>query len=165
MLILKSNAYNLHKVYEKHYGVKFGKNVRITGKRISFGGEPYLVEVGNNVTIAPGVKFQTHDGGIGIFRNEYPGINVYGKIKIGNNVFLGEESMIMYNVTIGDNVIIGARSVVTKNIPSNSVAVGVPAKVIKSIEEYKFNSLNKAVFIYETKPQKRKAEIISKLKQ
>jgi len=165
IMILKANAFTLYKIYAKYYGVTFGKNVRITGKHISFGGEPYLVEIGDNVTITPGVKFQTHDGGVGLFRKEYPGINVIEKIKVGNNVFIGEDVMIMYGVTIGDNVVIGARSLVTKNIPSNSVAVGTPARVIKTFDEYKANSLKKAIFIHETNSTKRKFEIISKLQK
>jgi len=163
--IYSHNAYSSYKIYEKYYGVKFGKNVRITGKKVSFGGEPYLVEIGDNVTITPGVKFQTHDGGVALFRKEHPGMNVYGKIKIGRNVFIGEDAMIMYGVSVGDNVVIGARSVVTKNIPSNSVAVGVPARVIKSLEEYKESSLKKAIYILEKDPSLREKEIISKLFQ
>lgn len=54
-----------------------------------------------------------------------------GKISIGNNVWIGENACIMSNVTIGDGVIIGANSVVTHNIPAYSIAVGVPAKVVK----------------------------------
>lgn len=59
----------------------------------------------------------------------------YGKVKIGNNVFIGVKTVIMPGVTIGDNVIVGAMSLVTKDIPSNVVVYGNPAKVIKSIEE------------------------------
>ena len=60
----------------------------------------------------------------------------FGKIKIGNNVHIGMNVIVMPGVTIGDNVVIGCGAIVTKNIPSNSVAVGVPAKVIESIDEY-----------------------------
>ena len=59
-----------------------------------------------------------------------------GDIVVGDNVYFGLRSMIMPGVTIGDNVIIGAGSIVTKDIPSNSVAVGVPAKVISTKENY-----------------------------
>lgn len=55
----------------------------------------------------------------------------YGKIKIGNNVFIGAHTIIAKSVTIGDNVIIGAGSVVTKDIPSNEIWAGVPARFIK----------------------------------
>lgn len=54
-----------------------------------------------------------------------------GKIIIGNNVHIGENVIILPNVKIGDNVIVGAGSVVTKDIPSNCVAVGNPACVVK----------------------------------
>lgn len=59
-----------------------------------------------------------------------------GAIIIGNNVYIGRKTTILKNVTIGDNVIIGYGSLVTKNIPANSVAAGVPAKVICTIDEY-----------------------------
>lgn len=60
-----------------------------------------------------------------------------GKIILGNNVFVGSNTTLLYDVKIGDNVIIGAGSLVNKNIPSNSVAAGVPCKVIGSFEDYK----------------------------
>ena len=56
-------------------------------------------------------------------------------IKIGNNVWVGAGVHINQGVTIGDNTIIGSGSVVTKDIPANSLAVGNPAKVIKTIEQ------------------------------
>lgn len=158
-----ANANTTGELFRKHYGIKIGENSRFTGKDVSFGSEPYLVDIGANVTITHGVRFQTHDGGVGLFRKEFPGINVFGKIKIGNNVFIGEEVMIMYGVTIGDNVVIGAKSLVTKDIPSNSVAVGVPARVIKSLEEYKQSSLLKAVFITSKTTLERKREILEKI--
>lgn len=60
-----------------------------------------------------------------------------GGITIGNNVWIGDKATILANVTIGDNVVIGANSVVTKDIPGNCVAVGVPARVIKTIDSRK----------------------------
>jgi len=164
-LVYRSDAYNVHKVFAKYLGVKIGSNSRFTGKKISFGSEPYLITIGDNVTITPGVKFQTHDGGVALFRKEYPGLNVFGKITIGNNVFIGEDAMIMYGVTIGNNVVIGARSVVTKDIPSNSVAAGVPAKVIKSLEEYKQSSLLKGIQVVSASEPERSSEILKKLQK
>lgn len=151
--------------YIQDIGIKFGNNVRITSRKVSFGGEPYLVEIGSDVTITPGVKFQSHDGGVGLFRDEFPGINVLGRIKVGNNVFIGEDAMILPGVTIGDNVIVGARSLVTRNIPSDSVAAGVPAKVIRTIQEYKDNSLKKAIYVHGKDPAERKIEILRQLDQ
>jgi len=163
-LILKATPYTLPDVYRKYFGIKIGKGCVFTGKKISFGSEPYLIEIGNKVRITADVKFETHDGGVGIFRDEYPGINIYGKIKIGNNSFIGHGSVIMPGVSIGENVVIGAGSIVTKDIQSNSLAVGVPARVIKPIEEYKRSSLKKAVFIKNTDSELRKAEILSYFK-
>ncbi len=60
-----------------------------------------------------------------------------GPITIGDNVFIGSNSTLLYDVEIGDNVIIGAGSLVNKGIPSGSVAAGVPCKVIGKFEDYK----------------------------
>lgn len=57
-----------------------------------------------------------------------------GEIQIGNNVWIGDKVSILGGVKIGDNVIIGAGSVVTHDIPSNSIAVGSPAKIIKELK-------------------------------
>ncbi len=60
-----------------------------------------------------------------------------GPITIGDNVFIGSNSTLLYDVEIGDNVIIGAGSLVNKSIPSGSVAAGVPCEVIGKFEDYK----------------------------
>ena len=59
-----------------------------------------------------------------------------GKIVIGDNVFVGANSTILYDVTIGNSVIIGAGSVVTKDIPDGTVCAGVPCKVIGRFEDF-----------------------------
>ena len=59
-----------------------------------------------------------------------------GSITIGNNVFIGAESTVLYDVKIGNNVIIGAGSLVNKDIPDGVVAAGVPCRVIGSFEDY-----------------------------
>ena len=60
----------------------------------------------------------------------------FGKIRVGNNTHIGWNAIIMPGVTIGSNCIIGCGAVVTKDIPDNSVAAGVPARVIETIDEY-----------------------------
>ena len=162
--LLIAPANKLGQLFASYYGFKLGRNSRFTGTDIRFGSEPFLIEIGDNVTITSDVSFQTHDGGVGILRKDYPGINVFGRIKVGTNVFIGEGAMIMYNVIIGDNVVIGARSVVTKSIPSNSVAVGSPARVIKTLEEYKESALSKAVFI-RSKGEDRVMEILKAMSE
>ena len=66
-----------------------------------------------------------------------------GEIKIGNNVWIGDKVTILSGVTIGDNAIIGAGSIVTHDIPSNSMAVGAPAKVVKQIQESVYTDTKK----------------------
>jgi acetyltransferase-like isoleucine patch superfamily enzyme len=98
---------------------------------------PELVEIGEHVFIHKGTIILTHDWaswGFVYSHNEF--LPSHGKVKIGNNVWMGENVTILKGVTIGDNVIIGIGSIVTKDIPSNSIAVGVPAKVIGSYDDY-----------------------------
>jgi acetyltransferase-like isoleucine patch superfamily enzyme len=118
-------------------GLKLGKDCRILGNP-SFGSEPYLIRIGEHCTITSGVKFVTHDGGTWVFRDkmEYKHIKKYGTIEIGNNCFIGINTILMPNVKIGDNCVIGAGSIVTKNIPSNSVAAGNPDRVLMTLDEY-----------------------------
>ena len=110
--------------------------------------EPYLVMIGNYVRINEGVHLIGHDGGVWCLRhldhNLYD-IDRFGKIVIGNNDHIGTNAIIMPNVEIGDNCIIGCGAIVTKTIPSNSVAVGVPAKVIESIDDYKRKNMKNFV--------------------
>lgn len=98
---------------------------------------PELLEIGEHVFIHKGVVIMTHDWASWCFvhsHNDF--IPSHAKVKIGNNVWFGENVCVCKGVTIGDNCIIGIGSVVTKSIPANSIAAGVPAKVIGSYEEY-----------------------------
>ena len=149
VLFILSKGENRSKLIRFFYGCKIGKNVRFEGLPV-IGTEPELISIGDNVTIARNVVFHTHDGGVRLLRNEYPGINVYGNIIIGNNVFIGSDTIILPNTTIGNNVIIGTGSVVSKNISDDIVAAGVPAKKIKSLSDYKIAVLSKATFLKES---------------
>ncbi len=103
-----------------------------------FGSEPFLVEIGNNCVISFGTTFLTHDGCVCVLRQffkENKDIPKFGRIKIGNNCFIGCNSTILPNVTIGNNCIVGACSVVTKNIPDNEVWAGNPAHFITTTQE------------------------------
>lgn len=133
-----------------------GKNCEIYPD-VEFGSEPYLIKIGDNVRITNGVRFVTHDGGVWVLRNMgLNNIDIFGRITIGNNVHIGWNAIIMPNVKIGNNCIIGAGAVVTRDIPDNSVAVGVPAHVVESIEEYKSKALEKCDFTKKCQPKIRK---------
>ncbi len=113
-------------------GMQVGKNFKRLNGVILDPGHCWLLEIGDNVTMAPRVHILCHDASTKQFLN-YTKI---GRVTIGNNVFIGAESVVLPGVTIGDNVVIGANSTVTHDIPSNSVAVGSPARVISSLDAY-----------------------------
>lgn len=121
--------------YLRKQGAQVGNHCRIYINDL--GSEPFLVKIGNHVTIPSGVCLVTHDGGCWVFRDEIPDLNCFGKIEIEDNCFIGVNAIILPNVTVGRNSIIGAGSVVAKSIPAGSVAAGVPARVIGTIEEYR----------------------------
>ncbi len=126
----------------KKRGLVIGEGCEILNG-YEFGSEPYLVEIGNNVRITRGVNITTHDGGVWVLRHLYPelsDIDCFSRVKISDNCHIGLNATIMPGVTIGKNCIVGAGAVVTHDIPDNSVAVGVPARVIESVEEYRRKS-------------------------
>jgi acetyltransferase-like isoleucine patch superfamily enzyme len=116
------------------------KNGMIIGKNCSIGTwsiypESYLIELGNHVQITSGVHIFTHGGGW-ILRQQIPNFDSFGKVKIGDNVYIGNNAMIMPGIIVGSNVVIAAGSVVTKNVPDNCVVAGNPAKVVRDIQSY-----------------------------
>jgi len=113
-------------------GLKIGKNFGRLNGVILDPSHCWLIEIGDNVTLAPRVHILAHDAST----KQFLGYTKIGRVSIGNNVFIGAESVVLPNVKIGNNVVIGANSTVTKDIPENSVAVGSPAKVIYTLEEY-----------------------------
>ena len=113
--------------------------------------EPYLITVGDHVRINEGVNLVTHDGGVWVLRvrsdiENADKIDIFGKISIGSNVHIGTNATVMPGVTIGNNCIIGCGAIVTKDIPDNSVAVGIPARVIETVDEYLEKNRNKFVY-------------------
>lgn len=113
-------------------GLKIGENVTILGGVIIDPSHCWHIEIGDDVIIAPRVHILAHDASTKLFLNH----TLVANVKISNRVFIGAGSIILPGVTIGEDVIIGAGSVVKKSIPSNSVAVGNPARVISSLDEY-----------------------------
>lgn len=147
-------------------GVLIGKNSEIYAD-VNFGSEPYLVELGDNVRITSGCKLITHDGGVWVLRNlkKLENADLFGKIKIGNNVHIGMNSIIMPNVNIGENCIIGCGAIVTKDIPNNSVAVGVPARVIENIDTYYEKNKNRCDFTKKLNKKEKETYLMKKYRK
>lgn len=146
MIIKKIYRLILKKIKPYKYMEKAGVNFP-TGKvhiygNVEWGSEPWIISLGENVHITDGVKFVTHDGGTLLFRQYEPDLEITKPISVGNNVYIGNNVVILPGVNIGNRVVIGAGAVVTKDIPDNSVAVGVPARVIKTADDY-FEKLKK----------------------
>lgn len=132
---------------------------KLTGKKIDKSFRlfpPFYTDCGKNITIGKNVfinaccKFQDQGGitiGSGVLighnvtlatlnHDERPDFrqNIYPKpIKIGDNVWIGSNASILAGVTIGNGAIIGANAVVTKDMPENTIAAGVPARIIRKV--------------------------------
>jgi acetyltransferase-like isoleucine patch superfamily enzyme len=122
--------------WAKKIGVNFPDGGLFIFGKVEWGTEPWIITIGNNVYITSGVKFITHDGGTLLYRKIVPDLEITKPIVVGNDVYIGNNVIILPGVTIGNNVVIGAGAVVSRDIPDNSVAVGVPARVIKTADEY-----------------------------
>lgn len=126
--------------YLRYLGVRVGKDCDILTDIKNFGTEPWLIEIGSRVTLTQGVILITHDGSNRLFRETLSGSSIWGNrfgtIRIGDNCFIGVNTIILPDVEIGHDSIVGAGSVVNKNVPPGSVVAGVPAREICSLDEY-----------------------------
>ena len=114
------------------HGLKVGKNfARLNGVIID-PAHCWLIEIGDDVTLAPRVHILAHDAST----VHYLGYAKIGRVIIGNRVFIGASTIVLPNVKIGDDVIVGANSTVTKDLEGGFVDVGSPAKKICSTDEY-----------------------------
>lgn len=128
----KYNNFTIAEHFRKQ-GAQIGENCHI-GIR-SLASEPYLIKFGNHVAIAKGLTLITHTSGWN-FRDKIPDLQLFGKIIIDDNTYIGANVTILPNITIGKNCLISAGAVVTKDIPDNSIAAGVPAKVIGNMDDF-----------------------------
>ncbi len=112
------------------YNIKIGENFFANYNLIIL--DTLSVEFGNNVFIGPNCSFYPPEHPLNSQKRNSL-IEIGKPVKIGNNVWIGGSVTVLGGVTIGDNCVIGAGSVVTKNIPSNTVAVGNPCRVVKEI--------------------------------
>jgi acetyltransferase-like isoleucine patch superfamily enzyme len=130
--------YQLTVFIHKLRGVKIGKKGHISRYVIIDDTEPSLVTIGKGVAITQGVMILTHQRDLSKYK---PGMYAMdcpfksGPVFIDDGAHVGIGAIIMPGVTIGKGAIIGAGSIVTKDIPPYTLALGVPAKVIKSFNE------------------------------
>lgn len=136
MNYLKEFIYRLRGEYTTERLIQMGMQVGCGFKRLNGvildPSHCWLIEIGDHVTMAPRVHVLCHDAST----KQFLGYTKIGRVTIGDNVFIGAETVVLPGVTIGDNVIIGANSTVTHDIPSGMVAVGSPARVIGTTEAY-----------------------------
>lgn len=133
----------LWRIYERWFRPNVAKDLRARGMVV---GENFNmldgvqidwshcwhVTIGNDVTLAPGVRILAHDAST----KPYLGYTRIAKVDIGNRVFIGAGSIVMPGVRIGNDVVIGAGSIVTKDLPDNVVAFGNPARVMGALDAY-----------------------------
>lgn len=113
-------------------GLKVGSNFERLNQVMIDDSHPWLIEIGDDVTLAPRVQIIAHDAST----KKFLGYTKIGRVIIGNRVFIGASTVILPSVTIGDDVIIGANSTVTGDLPSGVVAAGNPARVMCTTNDY-----------------------------
>ena len=150
MKFLKELAYRLRGDFTTEklikMGMKVGKNFHRMNGVILDPSHCWLIDIGDNVTMAPRVHILCHDAST----KQFLGYTKIGCVNIGNNVFIGADSVVLPGINIGNNVIIGANSTVTHDIPDNTVVAGSPAHRLSSLEEYiekeKENMINSNIY-------------------
>ena len=133
--IAKVLVYKMKRLELSAAGVKMGVDCFISPDAYFDRIKKNMIEIGDNCMITRGCKILSHtDAFMGGRQLIWTGKREFKKVKIGNNVYIGVDTVVMPGVTIGDNVVIGAKSLVNSDIPSNSVALGIPAKVIRPLD-------------------------------
>ena len=149
--------------FARAIGVKIDADCRLLNiDPATFGTEPYLITLGKHVTVTSGVKFITHDGGAWVFRKEDPNLDIVAPITVGDNVFIGINSVIMPGVTIGNNSVVGAGSIVTRDVDPETVVAGVPARRISSLDDYRKKAEKKGMSIKHLPPAEKRRYLVNR---
>lgn len=127
---MSGSDYNIMLMRDR--GINIGENCRMFTNISST--EPYLITIGDRVTVSSDVTFCTHDNGI--IKVIPHKTDVVGPITIGDDCFIGMHSILMLGVSLGDHCIVGAGSVVTHSFPPHTVIAGNPARIVCTTEEY-----------------------------
>lgn len=127
--------YQITVFLHKLRGVKIGKKSHIARLVSIDDRNPELIEIGDGVAITTGVMILSHQRDLSQYK---PGMFAMhcpfktGKVIIKDGAHIGIGAIIMPGVTIGEGAVIGAGAVVTSDIPPYTIAVGIPARVIKT---------------------------------
>lgn len=121
--------------YLRRAGARIGEGCEVLTAVENFGSEPWLIQIGDRVTVAHGVKLVTHDASTRIFRSSHPQMNVrfgnkFAPIRIASDAFIGIDAIVLPGVSIGERSIVAAGAVVTKDVPADTVVAGVPARLV-----------------------------------
>jgi acetyltransferase-like isoleucine patch superfamily enzyme len=146
-IIIGVMTYIDRRIYMRYYnwllkaeGLEMTGVPRFIAKSVKFD-DFDMITLGDRVVISSNVIFLTHDysyttGLIAIDEKPKTDIGILGPIKVGNNVFIGMNSILLPGTSIGDNVIIGAGSVVRGKVPENVVVSGNPAIIVSDIQSH-----------------------------
>jgi maltose O-acetyltransferase len=130
-----TNTSNFVRIYGRSIEFIYPQNI-FFGKNCGVNNHVYLnaeypIEIGDNVALSESVKLITVT--LDYTKDQMNSSHIGGAIKIGNNVQIGAGAIVLPNVIIGNNVVVGAGSIVTKDVTSNTIVAGNPAKLIKKI--------------------------------
>jgi acetyltransferase-like isoleucine patch superfamily enzyme len=118
--------------------VRVGEGCEILANLGTFGTEPYLIEIGDRVTLSYDVLLITHDGSSRLYRHRHsssPWGNRFGPVRVLDDSFVGARAILLPGVTVGPRSIVGAGSVVTKDVPPDTVWAGNPARQVATVAE------------------------------
>ncbi|MFY7670051.1 acyltransferase [Tenacibaculum sp. MEBiC06402] len=171
LLILNRNGYARAKfLKKKKYFHSQGENCFFSTHL--FGTEPKHISFGDNVWLATRVSFITHDVSVLMIQNYLNDdslmFDYVGYVKIGNNVFIGADSIILPNVVIADNVVIGAGSIVSKSIKESGVYVGNPLRKVKTFSDYCSDLVEKHTnypWSFELRDRRKNKKVLNKLRE
>lgn len=172
LMLIRSSVARAEYLKKKRVFKGMGNNCSIMNRSLPL--YPELIRFGNNVHIASNVGFVTHDItnrmlNLNNSAKAQAGDNIFheklGCIDIGDNVFVGSGTRILYNVRIGSNVVIGSGSIVNRDIPDNSIAAGVPARIIGTFEDFVRKQIEEDSYPLELSPKKEtiKTELVDLL--